>query len=128
MYCRQCGSKNPDNVPFCSNCGAKLNEETQAPKVAPTVTVNTTTNYTVPEEYQPISAWGYVGYQLLFAVPCVGIIFLFIFAFGGTNKINLKNFARSYLCVMLIGFIISLITLIILALTGAFVSGFDYYY
>ena len=24
IYCGQCGSRNPDNFKFCSNCGAKL--------------------------------------------------------------------------------------------------------
>ena len=25
-------------------------------------------------EYQPISAWGYIGYRILFAIPVVGLI------------------------------------------------------
>lgn len=63
----------------------------------------------IPEEYQPISVWGYFGYSLLFGVPCVGFIFLVVFALGGTKNINLKNWARSYFCLLLIGLIISII-------------------
>ncbi len=60
----------------------------------------------IPEEYQPISMWGYFGYEILFSIPCVGIIALLIFAFGGTKNQNLKNFARSYFCFMLILFVL----------------------
>lgn len=56
----------------------------------------------IPEEYRPISMWGYFGYQLLFSIPCVGFVVLLIFAFGGAKNINLRNFARSYFCFLII--------------------------
>lgn len=56
----------------------------------------------IPEEYKPISMWGYFGYQLLFSIPCVGIICLLIFSLGGTKNINLKNYARSYFCYIIV--------------------------
>lgn len=56
----------------------------------------------IPEEYRPISMWGYFGYQLLFTIPCVGFILLLVFALGGAKNINLRNFARSYFCYMII--------------------------
>ena len=68
----------------------------------------------VPEKYKPISMWGYFGYQLLFAIPCIGFIILIVFALGGTKNVNLKNFARSYFC----WFVICLVLTIILALLG----------
>lgn len=62
------------------------------------------------QQDQPISMWGYLGYQLLFALPCIGFIFVLVFSFAG-KSIHLKNFARSYLCFLLIvtvlGFIVS---------------------
>ena len=66
-------------------------------------------NTNLPEEYRPISMWGYFGYQILFSIPCVGFIALLIFAFGGTKNVNLKNFARSYFC-----FTIILVVLVVL--------------
>lgn len=69
----------------------------------------------IPPEYAPISMWGYFGYQLLFAIPCVGFVMLIIYALSATN-VNLKNFARSYFCVMIIGIILSVI---FFALAGA---------
>lgn len=52
----------------------------------------------IPEEYKPISMWGYFGYEILFSIPLIGLILLLVFAFGGARNKNLKNFARSYFC------------------------------
>lgn len=68
------------------------------------------TNY-IPEEYQPISMWGYFGYELLFSIPLVGFILLLVFSFGGTKNKNLKNFARSYFCFMIVIIVLSIIFL-----------------
>ena len=65
-------------------------------------------NYNIPKEYKPISAWGYFGYQLLFGIPLIGFIMLLVFALGGTENINLKNYARSYFCAFLIGLVIAI--------------------
>ena len=45
--------------------------------------------------YRPISAWGYVGYSILFMIPVVGWIFLLVFTFSDKN-INRRSFARSF--------------------------------
>lgn len=71
-------------------------------------------------DYKPISAWGYVGYQLLFAIPLVGLILLIVFACGGTKRVNLKNFARSYFCAFLVA-----IAVIIIAVIAFFSLGID---
>ena len=71
------------------------------------------------EEYKPISPWGYLGYTLLFNIPLVGLILMFVWGFGsGTNK-NLKNYARFFLLTILISIIIGIIIGIISAITGA---------
>lgn len=72
----------------------------------------------IPTEYKPISMWGYFGYQILFAIPCVGFILLCVFSFGGTSNINLKNFARSYFCVLILGLIITAIFVAIVGVAG----------
>ncbi len=63
-------------------------------------------SYQIPREYKPITPIGYIGYQLLFSIPIIGLIFLIIFACGGTNNINVKNFARSYFVVILFAIIL----------------------
>jgi hypothetical protein len=55
----------------------------------------------VPEEFRPISMWGYFGYELLFSIPVFGLIFLLFNAFGSRNR-NVRNFARSYFCFLII--------------------------
>ncbi len=69
----------------------------------------------IPEEYKPISMWGYFGYELLFSIPLVGFILLLVFSFGGTKNVNLKNFARSYFCFLII---MVILLFIILSATG----------
>ena len=69
----------------------------------------------IPFEYKPISMWGYFGYEILFSIPVVGFILLLVFAFGGTQNINLKNFARSYFCFLIIAVVL---LIIIVAIAG----------
>ncbi|MBE6551088.1 MAG: zinc ribbon domain-containing protein [Ruminococcaceae bacterium] len=61
--------------------------------------------------YAPLSPWAYMGYFLLFSIPCIGLIALIVLAFVGDNE-NRKNFARGYLLYGLIITLISIITLI----------------
>ena len=73
----------------------------------------------IPPEYKPLSGWAYFGWQLLFAIPVVGFILLIVFACGGTHNINLRNFARSYFCALLIGAILAIIGIVLLLIGGA---------
>ena len=82
--------------------------------------------YNIPEEYKPISMWGYFGYQLLFAIPCIGFILLCVFAFGGTRNINLRNYSRSYFCALIIGLIITVIAFIIIVALGVSIKDLNY--
>ena len=81
---------------------------------------NTNMQNDIPENYKPISMWGYFGYELLFSIPCVGFILLLVFSFGGTQNINLKNFARSYFCFLIIA---AIIAVIIASVIGAGIVG-----
>ncbi len=73
----------------------------------------------IPEEYRPISMWGYFGYQLLFSIPIVGFILLIVFSFGGAKNMNVRNFARSYFCWLIIAVIVAIV-LIIVSVFGIF--------
>ena len=84
---------------YCYNCGKKLNDKNICPECQ--------------KSYTPISMWGYFGYEILFALPVIGWIILIILALGGTKNINLRNFAKSYFCLLII-FIIFVILAIIL--------------
>lgn len=66
------------------------------------------------EENQPISMWGYVGWEIVFALPLVGLILAIVFSFGGTHNINLKNFARAKFALWIIGIAVGLIAFLII--------------
>ena len=68
---------------------------------------NNQQEYQIPEKYRPISAWGYFGYSLLFALPIAGLILLIVFSFDNSN-INRRNYARSFFCWIVIAIIIIL--------------------
>lgn len=145
MKCSNCGGENEDGVNFCQYCGAKLEQETnlsqddfEKGQTGYDTNYSNTRNYNnnnnsgytgnsgysplteaqLPEEYRPLTMWGYFGYQLLFSIPCVGFIFLLIIAFGGTRNVNLRNFARSYFCVM----IIMVVLILLFSLLGGGIS------
>ena len=64
----------------------------------------------LPEKYRPLTAWGYLGYSILFAIPLIGFICLIVFSFSSSN-INRRSFARSYFCVMIFALIVMLVVL-----------------
>jgi len=77
----------------------------------------------VTEEYKPIGAWGYVGYQILFSIPIVGFIVALVFALGGTTNINLKNYSRSYFIWMLLAILLVIVGVVIVTITGVAIFG-----
>lgn len=76
---------------------------------------NSSKTHKIPAEYTPISMWGYFGYEILFSIPLIGWICVIVFAISASNQ-NLKNFARSQFCLL----IIVLILTVIFAATGLF--------
>ena len=72
--------------------------------------------FSIPEQYRPISAWGYVGYTFLFSIPLVGFILMIVFAVSNDN-INRRNYARSYFCILLIAVIICVILALVMGLS-----------
>ncbi len=59
----------------------------------------------LPRSLQPLSAWGYFWYSILYAIPVIGWIFLVINAVGAPNH-NARSFARSYFCKLLIALLL----------------------
>ncbi len=70
------------------------------------------------EKYRPLKPFSYFGYNLLFSLPVIGLIFLIIFSFNDKN-INRRNFARSFFC----GYAILLIIAVILFVLNFFFVG-----
>ena len=97
----------------------QMNQTMQQPVYTQPVYTQPTPQYvnhspSIPPEYKPISAWGYIGYNILFAIPLVGFILMLVFSFGGTSNINLRNYARSFLCLILLGIIIFVVIFLLM--------------
>ena len=117
LWNRKCGWRTllqrmwcgPDTAEWsCESAG--LGQYMNNTKTAPNQNYSNITPSQVGDmgDYQPISMWGYFGYELLFAIPCVGFVLLLVFSFGGTKNVNLRNFARSYFCFTIVVFVLML--------------------
>ena len=107
MYCQKCGSEMADDAVFCSKCGASLVQD--APKVQNIYhTGYEISEMNLPAKYQPLGAWAYFGYALLFSIPLIGLICLIVFSFSDSN-INRRNYARSYWCILVVVIIVLLV-------------------
>lgn len=79
MFCGKCGTKNEDNVEFCTNCGARLSKA--ASKRAPTVSAASQNDKNRK-----------VG-MIAVAVVAVLVVFLGVFLFGGRSyKATIEKF------------------------------------
>lgn len=143
MFCPKCGTEVSDDKAFCPECGNPLKSQAQQASGAqqaagaqqswqatgsqngarphPQVQFQSDT-VVLPDEYKPISMWGYFGYEILFSIPIVGFIVLIVLSINGKNQ-NVKNFARSYFCFT----IIVLILLVSVAGAGASAAFGGYY-
>lgn len=57
---------------------------------------------------KPISAWGYVGYSVLWSIPVLGWLLWLCAALFAKNQ-NKKNYARSYFCAFLLALLVVVI-------------------
>ena len=80
----------------------------------------------IPVGYEPLSAWAYFGYRLLFSIPVVGFILLIVFSCGGSRNRNLRSYARSYWCSLIITLIVVGIILGIIYGAGVSLENYGY--
>ena len=150
MFCPKCGTEVSDDKAFCPECGNPLKSQAQqnsgAQQAAGTQQVSggqqaagaqngarphprvqfQSDTVVLPDEYKPISMWGYFGYEILFSIPIVGFIVLIVLSINGKNQ-NVKNFARSYFCFTIIVLILLVILLVSVAGAGASAAFGGYY-
>ena len=60
-------------------------------------------------EDKPISTLGYLGYEILYAIPVIGILFCISKAVGAKNR-NVRSFARAQ--VLATGFFVGIAVLL----------------
>ena len=138
MYCDSCGNKLADGAEFCTNCGAKQESKggtspnTQRkvnippPQGTERPSVSRETTYS-NEKVQLMTVKDYILMMIVFAIPIVGIVFMFIWGFGSETPINKKNFARAFLIMAAIGVVLSILLSVIMgALTASMMSNMYY--
>lgn len=141
--CPYCGSELADDAKFCGECGKSLpaEEPVTAPVEAPVETpvevpVETPVEAAaepapvpvavpeqpaaempvitqVPPKKQMLSTFQYLVLSLLYAIPVIGLIFLFIFGAGHPKNGSLKRFSAALLILRLVFWIVVLTLLIV---------------
>ena len=76
----------------------------------------------LPPEYKPVSIGAYVGYSLLFSIPVVGFIMMFIVGFGSSYCKSLRNFAKSYLVMMAISIALVVLFYLVMIFLAVFMG------
>ena len=131
--CPFCGSELADDAKFCGECGKVLPEEasvmTEAPAesvavpvaepVQPETPVTPASDMPVitqvPSKKQMLSTFQYLALGLLYSLPVIGLIFLFIFGAGHPKNGSLKRFSAAMLILRLL-FWIAVLALAIVAM------------
>ena len=68
-----------------------------------------TQNYNIVfSEDTPSSAWGYVGYNILYSIPFLGWI-IWLFHALSPNASSRRSYARSFFCAFLLGLILTVV-------------------
>lgn len=80
----------------------------------------------LPPEYQPVTMWQYVGYTLLFSLPIIGIIMILVTAFGSDKCVSLRNYAKSFLIMYAIGFIMAWVIFFFIGLLAVSIGASPY--
>lgn len=67
---------------------------------------------------RPLSPVGWIGVNFLMIIPLVNVLFLFLWACGGTERVNLKNYSRGVLLTVVLLVLVFLVTVVILDSMG----------
>ena len=103
MFCKKCGGKIESYASHCPFCG----EPVESNNVQATYTTPTTAP--VEENQKSVLAW--IGIYIVSAIPIIGFILLFIWAFGNETKNNLtfRNWAKAQIIIYIVTFVLILL-------------------
>jgi len=131
--CPKCGIAVPDEVGFCTACGAALNAEPAPQPAAPVEPAYVPPVYVPPvppvsyappaeEKKNVISVGGWMGRELIAYIPIAGpiiyFIMLWVWASKKSNEDSFRNWAKSRLVWMAIGIGIGLLAIILMLALG----------
>ena len=154
-FCKQCGAQLSEGAAFCPSCGVAIPADVQqassaqsyerqyeqyqqprqqyAPAQQPEQPQYKQPAQAVPappaqSEYDKVMSVGrFLGVLLLMSIPAAGFILQIVWACGGCENLNLRNFARAYLLFTLI---VTVLAIIIAVIFGGIFAGAlpDIYY
>ena len=107
MYCKKCGGKVDSYASNCPFCGEPVaNNNVQA----------TYRNDASGGEVKSVGSW--ILTYIIMCLPLVGFIMLFVWAFGKGTLSNrtFRNWARAFLLIQLIAYVLSIGLLVAVAL------------
>ena len=134
--CPYCGSALNDEAKFCVECGKLLPQDAPVAAAAPEaaaaqepvvlaepIEADTAPAFeapadmpvitTVPPKKQMLSTFQYVALSLLYGLPLIGLIFLFLFGAGHPKNTSLKRFSAALLILRLAFWIVVLALLMV---------------
>lgn len=62
-----------------------------------------------PASTAPLPVWKFLGIFILMSIPIVGIIMVFVWAFGSSCNINTKHYARAVLIMAVIAIVLTVV-------------------
>lgn len=110
MFCKKCGGKLESYASNCAFCGEPVESyDTKARYIKEEIG---------PSDIKHISVLQWIGLPLLNLIPLVGsiiyLVLMFKWAFGKTNNLTLKNYAKATLIIMLISVILVAVYIILI--------------
>ncbi len=118
-FCPSCGTPVENGASYCPNCGAAIPAATSSAQFTTPTQPNQTYGNAMGNSFasldQPLNVGQFVGVMLLSGIPLVGLILMFVWAFGSDVNTNKKNYARAFLIIAAIGLALSILLSTILA-------------
>lgn len=149
MNCLHCGASLREGATVCDNCGQAVVSATQQYQTPTNQQSNQQPNqqyqygYQQPGSYNQnynqnynqamgdssvMSVGSWIITFIIFAIPFVGIVMMFIWAFGSSGNLNRRNYARASLLISLVMLILGIIFAIVWgALFASIFSNIEYY-
>ncbi len=128
MICPNCHAEVDNDKRFCPSCGAAMNAQAQTPPPPPPVSQPPYQQpYQQPQANQqycePLSTGQFVLMDFLAAIPLVGLILYFVWAFSSSENPNRRSWAKARLIWLLISIVLSILLVIIFGATIAGILG-----
>lgn len=121
--CDSCGAALVEGAKFCKNCGREVSAAAPASAPPPQQTYYQAPPQQPPyypqQDTSPMTVGQFVATFLIQCIPIVGIIMLFVWAFGSDTNINRRNYARAMLIILAVG---AALYIVLFAAIGSFIG------